>query len=507
MKRTKQFNADYVWRIILKQPHSSNPDWHEERLNEPNLKTTPQLILVAPAFDICHTYVSTEKFMKIWNVMTESAPWHQYIIRTRYIERLLELKDSLTWTPNLWIGVPLESILDIERLDILKTLPAIVKFVIFLPPRKDLFCFDFSGLDWIVAGGGEDQRLKQWYHYDWLEALHKKSQEQKVPFYFTEAGKYAEINRDRTYHFSEVRQLPFKSEWIDYYRQLDKPLTISDGESWGWREPFPETMKIIRQRQQRSRTPRPQPVISEIVEESNSIEQQPLPLELQRNTLKELEQIIHTRSTGYFAMGEALTKIQDEQLYRVDGFRSFSKYCKERFRMSRIHGYRLIAQYHMNHFFVTHGLQILPERQTRLLRGIPLEEALILVKKAQNATVEGFLSFNDSLESVVKEYRQNHVQQSSNDITPDGTFFCQTLNRRIQYREDIPAMIAELSKGDLGIAAQLIAEFSSIEYFGELDKVAIAQAVINKDIAIKLREFSRALGFSSISVQIDEIGF
>ena len=517
MNRYAPYGADYAWEAITGSAanaegtlvRSRNPLVRIDRIQEPIRNKIPQLIATAPRFDICHEYVCDEKLLSIWEVMTELAPWHQYMIRTQFPQRLLELQTSLKWTPNLWIGVPLRTSRDVELLEILKSLPIVVKFATLLPPREDLSFLDFSGLDWVIAGGSEDQRLKIWYHDDWIEALYQKSREQKIPFYFAEAGKYVETNRDRTYHFSEVRQLPFKSEWIDYYRQLDKVLTISDGESWGWREPFPETMKTVRQRRQRSIATNQQPVIPEIIEEPNSAEQPTLSLEQQREALTQLEQIINKSVIGYFATGEALAKIRDAKLYRAAGFRSFSKYCKERFSMSRIHGYRLIAQYHMNQFFVTHGLHILPERQTRLLRGIPPEEALTLVKDAQNTTAEGFLSFNDSLESVVEEYRQNHIQQSSNDIASDGTFYCRTLKRRVQYCESIPTMIAELSMGKLDLAIKLVAEFSQIKQLGKLNHADIAEAVLAKHSEIEIAEFGKAMGMNSIEVhfEVDELGF
>ena len=423
MNRHASYGADYSWDIITNTPRSRNPFFHEERLEEPVRKKSPQLIVVAPHWDLFHEYVSNEKVLRIWTIMTELAPWHQYMIRTQYPQRLLELHGSMKWTPNLWIGVPLRTSRDVELLEILQSLPTIIKFATFLPPREDLSFLDFSGLDWLIAGGGEDQRLKSWYHDDWIEAIYRKSQASDIPFYFTEAGKYAESNRDRTYHFSTERKLPFKPEWIDFYRQLDKRLAVSNEGSWGWREPFPDDMKIIRQRRQRPATSNQQSIIPEIIEESNSVEQPILALKQQRRALIHLERIIDNSIVSHFAIGEALAKIQGEKLYQVAGFRSFSQYCENRFSMSRVHGHRLIAQYHMNQIFVAHGLQVLPERQTRLLRGIPPEEALALVQEAKNTTVDGLLTFKDSLESTVKEYRQNHIQQPSSDIAPDGTFY------------------------------------------------------------------------------------
>ena len=104
MNRHAPYSADYTWDIISGIPRSRNPFFHEERLEEPIGKKSPQLIVVAPHRDLFHEYVSREKILHVWAIMTELAPWHQYMIRTQFPQRLLELQTSLKWTPNLWIG-------------------------------------------------------------------------------------------------------------------------------------------------------------------------------------------------------------------------------------------------------------------------------------------------------------------------------------------------------------------------------------------------------------------
>ncbi len=161
MNRRAPFCADYIWDIITGiSSRKPNPRFHQNRLSEPIRQKSPQLIIVAPHGDLCHEYVNQKEIFSIWQVITELAPWHQYMILTQFPERLLGLKDSLTWLPNLWIGVPLESPSHMGRLDALNALPAIVKFATFLPPREDRIAWDFSGLDWVIAGGGVDRRQK-----------------------------------------------------------------------------------------------------------------------------------------------------------------------------------------------------------------------------------------------------------------------------------------------------------------------------------------------------------
>ena len=131
MNRYAPYGADYAWEAITGSAanaegtlvRSRNPLVRIDRIQEPIRNKIPQLIATAPRFDICHEYVSDENLLSIWEVMTELAPWHQYMIRTQFPQRLLELQTSLKWTPNLWIGVPLRTSRDVELLEILKSLP------------------------------------------------------------------------------------------------------------------------------------------------------------------------------------------------------------------------------------------------------------------------------------------------------------------------------------------------------------------------------------------------
>ena len=63
----------------------------------------------------------------------------------------------------------------------------------------------------------------------------------------------------------------------------------------------------------------------------------------QRRTLAELEEIVQTGLATYQAVGAALDEIHERKLYRELGFKNFRTYLKERWGISRAHGYRLIS--------------------------------------------------------------------------------------------------------------------------------------------------------------------
>lgn len=60
------------------------------------------------------------------------------------------------------------------------------------------------------------------------------------------------------------------------------------------------------------------------------------------NRLVHLETIIETERRCFYKIGKALKEIRDERLYRQLLFESFEIYLKQRWDMSRSHGYRLI---------------------------------------------------------------------------------------------------------------------------------------------------------------------
>jgi len=60
------------------------------------------------------------------------------------------------------------------------------------------------------------------------------------------------------------------------------------------------------------------------------------------NRLIHLETLIETERRCFYKIGKALKEVRDERLYRQLLFDSFESYLKQRWDMSRSHGYRLI---------------------------------------------------------------------------------------------------------------------------------------------------------------------
>src|SRR5688572_10888889 len=68
----------------------------------------PQRIFVNSMSDLFHAGVPLDYVQKVFDVMRR-AHWHQFQILTKRADRLLALSPELTWSPNIWMGVSVET--------------------------------------------------------------------------------------------------------------------------------------------------------------------------------------------------------------------------------------------------------------------------------------------------------------------------------------------------------------------------------------------------------------
>jgi len=139
----------------------------EDRLETPLQVKHPTVWFVNSLSDMYHREVSLDTLKRIFDVMNR-AEWHIFDILTKRTDRMAELADKLTWTPNIWQGVTFEGIPEnmpegqrkavLSRIPALRQHPASVKFISFepligpIPPDLDL-----TGIDWAFFGGESHQ--------------------------------------------------------------------------------------------------------------------------------------------------------------------------------------------------------------------------------------------------------------------------------------------------------------------------------------------------------------
>jgi protein gp37 len=102
---------------------------------------------------------------------------------TKRPERLAEVASGLEWAPNVWMGVTIENRRFVRRADLLREVPAAVRFISAEPLLGPLDGLDLSGIDWLIAGGESGPRHRR-VDADWVRELRDECERAGVAFFF-----------------------------------------------------------------------------------------------------------------------------------------------------------------------------------------------------------------------------------------------------------------------------------------------------------------------------------
>jgi protein gp37 len=128
------------------------PRFWNERVDLPLRWRTPRRIFVNSMSDLFHAQFTTTLIQQVFAVMCE-ASWHQFQILTKRPERALRLAGRLPWPPNVWMGTTIENGAMSRRAEVLRQIPASVRFVSAEPLLGSLMGLDLAGIHWVIGGG------------------------------------------------------------------------------------------------------------------------------------------------------------------------------------------------------------------------------------------------------------------------------------------------------------------------------------------------------------------
>ena len=160
----------------------------EDALAAPLSWKKPQRIFVNSMSDLFQERVSEDVVKRIWRVM-EEAHWHSFQVLTKRPERMLSIlsKPAFQMLPNVWLGTSVESKDHLDRIDLLRQVPAHIRFVSFEPLLGSITDPDLRGVHWAIIGGESGPRARP-MEVRWVEQLHEACERQRVAFFFKQWG-------------------------------------------------------------------------------------------------------------------------------------------------------------------------------------------------------------------------------------------------------------------------------------------------------------------------------
>ena len=166
---------------------------HDSVLDQPLTWKKPRIVFVNSMSDLFHKSVPTEFIQSVFDVMNEASQ-HTFQILTKRPIRVSQLKGKLNWTPNIWMGVSVESNRWLDRVEVLRGTEAQTKFLSLEPLLGPLPNLDLKGIDWVISGGESGPGARK-MEADWVRGIRDNCVQNHVPFFFKQWGG---VNKKRT---------------------------------------------------------------------------------------------------------------------------------------------------------------------------------------------------------------------------------------------------------------------------------------------------------------------
>lgn len=159
---------------------------HPHMLRLPLTWEKPQMIFVNSMSDLFHEAVPIQFIEKIFCIMNQ-AHWHRFQLLTKRADRMAQLAPRFKWTPNIWMGVTVEEVLHVDRIDRLREVPATVRFLSLEPLLGPLPELNLSDIGWVIVGGESGPGARP-MDPAWVLNLRDQCLDAEVPFFFKQWG-------------------------------------------------------------------------------------------------------------------------------------------------------------------------------------------------------------------------------------------------------------------------------------------------------------------------------
>lgn len=163
---------------------------HLETLEKPLRWRRPRKIFVNSMSDLFHRDVPVDFIEQVIEVMRR-ANWHTFQVLTKRPERAASLtrRHGWDWPPNVWLGTSVEDgyVLRIVRIDRLREVPHVQRFVSFEPLIGYVRAPVLTGISWAIVGGESGPGAREMKEA-WVRALLWECRRQGVAFFFKQLG-------------------------------------------------------------------------------------------------------------------------------------------------------------------------------------------------------------------------------------------------------------------------------------------------------------------------------
>lgn len=135
--------------------------------------------------------------------------WQLLTKRPENIERFLPDDWGRGW-PNVWLGTSIEDMRVADRAHVLRSIPAVVRFISYEPALGPLDDLGLTGIDWVIYGGESGPGHRP-HDLQWARSMRDRCRDLGVAFFYKQGsgprpGMYASLDGEVGQAFPNQRR-------------------------------------------------------------------------------------------------------------------------------------------------------------------------------------------------------------------------------------------------------------------------------------------------------------
>lgn len=151
--------------------------------------STRRRVFCASMADVFDEFAPEDDQLRLWRLI-EDTPNLDWLLLTKRPHRMASLMPA-SWLrsprPNVWIGTSVESRHVLERVEHLRRVPAVMRFLSIEPLLGELRDLPLEGIGWVIVGGESGGRARP-MERDWVRSIRDECVDASVPFFFKQWG-------------------------------------------------------------------------------------------------------------------------------------------------------------------------------------------------------------------------------------------------------------------------------------------------------------------------------
>jgi len=172
-------------------------------------------VFCATMADLFESNAPAGQLDRLWSLIARTAHLDWQLL-TKRPERILTSlpTDWDTGYRNVWLGTTVEDHRVAGRIEIIRDIPAVVRFLSLEPLIGPISNLDLRGIHWVIVGGESGPNARP-IRREWVSEILAQCSEQNVAFFFHQWGG---VNKGRSGRllngrvYEEMPQTPFDSD-------------------------------------------------------------------------------------------------------------------------------------------------------------------------------------------------------------------------------------------------------------------------------------------------------